>query len=486
MSRSRPAVAVAFAVLLAAGLAQAAPRAQPRSDALLAPRPEGGEYMGLYLLNKKVGYLFMELKPQKGRPGRAELISEFVFKANVGAKVSERRQREVRVFEAKPQGRLLSLKVEQKGDGGEQLLEATATPTGLRVIRKRPGQPNEVLNLPPSKETIEDADQARVALFRQQNVEGFITDSQDLETYRVITTLGEAQARTVGGVPVKLRKVTTLSEKEKVPIDSYIDEKGRLIELHFGATMMAVAESESVAKRLDQVEVFGLTRVVLPKPAPAQARAVPGSWTLVVEGLPDKFHQDTERQKFKKLPNGRVAVTLSAAAPKTKPVERPLSDPSGGKYLKTSIIVESDNPEIKSLAARILQNETDAYLAAKKINAWVYQTLKKDYGASADRATDVLRQLRGDCTEHSLLAVSLMRASGIPARRIDGVIYMENEDKVPALYWHEWVEVYVGEWVQMDPTFGQDVADPTHFGVGEEGNAEIAPLIGQLKVVEVR
>jgi len=57
---------------------------------------------------------------------------------------------------------------------------------------------------------------------------------------------------------------------------------------------------------------------------------------------------------------------------------------------------------------------------------------------------------------------------------------------VPAYYWHEWVEAYVGEWIQMDPTFGQDIADAGHFAVGEEGNAEIVPLIGQLKVEAVR
>jgi hypothetical protein len=35
-------------------------------------------------------------------------------------------------------------------------------------------------------------------------------------------------------------------------------------------------------------------------------------------------------------------------------------------------------------------------------------------------------------------------------------------------------------------SFNQVVADATHFGVGREGNAEITPLIGSLKVVEVK
>ena len=66
------------------------------------------------------------------------------------------------------------------------------------------------------------------------------------------------------------------------------------------------------------------------------------------------------------------------------------------------------------------------------------------------------------------------------------MVFLVNEDKVPALYWHEWVEVYVGEWVAMDPTFNQEVADATHFALGEDGNAEITPLIGSLKVVDVK
>jgi hypothetical protein len=47
------------------------------------------------------------------------------------------------------------------------------------------------------------------------------------------------------------------------------------------------------------------------------------------------------------------------------------------------------------------------------------------------------------------------------------------------------VEAYVGEWTQLDPTFQQTVADATHFALGEESSAEITPLIGQLKVVDV-
>ena len=112
--------------------------------------------------------------------------------------------------------------------------------------------------------------------------------------------------------------------------------------------------------------------------------------------------------------------------------------------------------------------------------------MKKDYGFNADRATDVLRQMRGDCTEHSLLTVALLRALGIPARRVDGVVFNPSGDGVAALYWHEWVEAWVGStWTQLDPTFGQPVADATHLTLGEESQADIIPLLGKLRIVEV-
>jgi hypothetical protein len=143
--------------------------AAPVSDAIKAPRPKGGEYFGLYLLNKKVGYFFSDLTVDPAHPDRAKSKSEFVMKANVGQKLSERYLLDERIYESKPGGRLLSLRIEQRGDGGSQILEGTSSPNGLRVVMKRPGQPNRVENFPVSRETIEDADQGRVVAHRQKN-----------------------------------------------------------------------------------------------------------------------------------------------------------------------------------------------------------------------------------------------------------------------------------------------------------------------------
>lgn len=472
-----------LALLLLAPLALAQKPA--RSDALTVQRPADGEFFGIYLSNQKVGWMFNQLT-LNAAGDQAIAVNELHFKAKVGpSRVSERVMKETKVFEARPGGKLLSMRLEQRGDGGDQILDALVTKEGLKVLRTRPGLKDETLLLPAPKETVEDADQARVALKRNASVAGVITDSTDLKQYDIRTTVGEPVTRTIRGVTVTLQKATTVSEKEKVPTDAYVDDKGRMVEVHFGPTMRAMMEPEEQAKRVDLVEVFALTRVKLPKPPPPEVRLIPGSMTLVMSGLPEQFHVQSYRQRFEKLDDKKTVVTLSAFAPKTRQA-RPLVDPNGGKNLESDLAVEAKAPEIVKQAKAIVGAEKDAYAAAKKIGKWVNERLVKDYGSSSDRATDVLKTLRGDCTEHSLLTVALLRAVGIPARRVDGVVYLMNEDQVPALYWHEWVEAFVGEWTQLDPTFGQDVADATHFKVGEEGSAEITPLIGSLVVHEVR
>ena len=473
-------------VLTASSLALAADAA--KSDVVDLPRPAEGEYLGLYLNGKKIGYTYLQYGLVPGKPDQFQSVNEFVMKAMVGNNKSERYLKDTRVYEAKPKGKLLSFVIEQKGDGGNQTLEATSTAQGMRVLRKRPNQPNEILTLPAAKELIEDADQYRLALKRGQKLVGTVVDPQDLDQYRLTTTPdpGGWAARTIGGVTVKVKKVVTISDKEKVSTDVYLDEKGRILEMDFAGTMKALWEPKDVAQKLDVVEVFSHTRIKLPSVPGPIAREIPGELILIATGVPEKFRKDTYRQKFKALDKDRVEITIQAIPPKMQDKLRPLTDPNGGANLKSTLAVEAQHPKIIELAKKVAGSEKNAYATAKKVVQWVGANMVKDYGASSDRASDILDTMKGDCTEHALLAVAMLRSLGIPARRVDGVVYLMNDDQVPALYWHEWVEAYVGEWTQLDPTFNQVVADATHFAVGEESNAEITPLIGSVNVLQVK
>ncbi len=123
---------------------------------------------------------------------------------------------------------------------------------------------------------------------------------------------------------------------------------------------------------------------------------------------------------------------------------------------------------------------------ARKLSADVHDRLEKVYGASHDRASDVLASGQGDCTEHTVLLVALARALGIPARPVHGLVYARYGDGQDALYWHAWVEIRsAGEWIPLDPTFGQPVADATHLALGSGTQVDTVGLLGSLKVVGV-
>ena len=92
----------------------------------------------------------------------------------------------------------------------------------------------------------------------------------------------------------------------------------------------------------------------------------------------------------------------------------------------------------------------------------------------------VLARRRGDCNEHTLLYVALARAVGLPARSAAGLLLVDGR-----FYYHAWAEVYLGDWVAVDPTFGQIPADAARvrFSIGGLARqVELTRLIGRLKL----
>jgi transglutaminase-like putative cysteine protease len=82
--------------------------------------------------------------------------------------------------------------------------------------------------------------------------------------------------------------------------------------------------------------------------------------------------------------------------------------------------------------------------------------------------------------------VALARALEIPARQVHGLVYARYADGKDALYWHAWAEVFsAGEWIAIDPTFGQPVADATHVALGTGTQVDTIGLLGALKVESV-
>jgi hypothetical protein len=143
-------------------------------------------------------------------------------------------------------------------------------------------------------------------------------------------------------------------------------------------------------------------------------------------------------------------------------------------------LVQSGDARIVQLARRIRGGTRDPVVAARRINQWVYDSVRKAVAITIPSAIQVLDARSGDCNEHTQLFIALSRAAGIPARAAAGLAHVGNK-----FYYHAWPEVFVGKWIAVDPTFGQFPADAAHLRFvygGLARQAELLRLMGTLRI----
>lgn len=166
---------------------------------------------------------------------------------------------------------------------------------------------------------------------------------------------------------------------------------------------------------------------------------------------------------------------------------------------------EVDNPLIKQRLAEILKdaNQSSVRDKAKLIDKFVVNSLSYDQ-ARVNRedferfgAVSALNNpTKALCGEYADLFVTLARAAGIPARRLEGYAYTSNQQIRPLslgrTLLHAWAEYYdsVKGWVMVDPTWessndGVDYFnsfDLNHFVLAVEGGDSTQPSAsGEIK-----
>jgi transglutaminase-like putative cysteine protease len=152
--------------------------------------------------------------------------------------------------------------------------------------------------------------------------------------------------------------------------------------------------------------------------------------------------------------------------------------------LEPEPLIQSDDPRIVEAADRFSERRPyqrqNPRRVAERLTRAVFELLEKSITISVPSAVQVLESRRGDCNEHTVLFVALARALGLPARTAVGLVYVDG-----SFFYHAWPEVWLDEWVAVDPTFGQVPADAAHIRFVVGGLAqqvEVARLIGRLNI----
>lgn len=153
---------------------------------------------------------------------------------------------------------------------------------------------------------------------------------------------------------------------------------------------------------------------------------------------------------------------------------------------QANLLIQSDEPLIKRLAARATEGATTDAAKAAAIEQFVHNYIQQaNFSQAFATATEVAKSQRGDCTEYSVLLAALARAAGIPARVAVGLVYTHSAGN-PGFAFHMWDELYVdGHWIPFDATLGLGGIGGGHLKLSDSHLGDGAALASFLPVVQV-
>ena len=175
-------------------------------------------------------------------------------------------------------------------------------------------------------------------------------------------------------------------------------------------------------------------------------------------------------QTVEQISGNALVITLTRPAMITPTSSPPITssrkssvDPA---YLASTRWLTCDNEEAKRMA--IIAGGSTSIPADKcrRLTLYVWKNLRvSPFSTALQPVPDIIRHMRGDCTEHAVLLSTLMRAQGIPSRVVVGFVYVPN----PASFApHMWTEAFVdNKWIPFDSTRGTQGVGLTHIKVAD-------------------
>jgi transglutaminase-like putative cysteine protease len=182
----------------------------------------------------------------------------------------------------------------------------------------------------------------------------------------------------------------------------------------------------------------------------------PDSYTVVI----DEYGNHYAEFDLKDLdPQTNVQITIEYEV-KVQGQAYDLGDCQGDlpdEYTQPELHIESNNPQIVSLAAEIAGPNLSPCEQIRRFYDYLDDNLIYTYNGQDWGAQAALGEMGADCTEYSSLLIALSRANGVPARYVEGLLYLDTTTSTEARTEHAWVEVYLPGtgWVPVDPTLGR-------------------------------
>lgn len=258
----------------------------------------------------------------------------------------------------------------------------------------------------------------------------------------------------------------------------WISEEGEILQEESPLGFVTIREEMSVALDLaDSDKIFDLaSHFSIPVAFTVNDPRALSYMKLKMRGLDwEQFFPESSRQKILDKEEGLVEIRRPRQA-----ASAVLGEDERAAALRATPFIQSDAAEIKELSARITRSSGDDKGKVKAILQWMAENIQPFPSMSVPSSLDVLRNKKGDCNEYTALFTALSRAAGIPTRMLAGLLYLEGY-----FYYHAWPEVFLQDWIAVDPTLKQENADAAHIALltGDmKDQMQILQILGKIKI----
>jgi len=480
--RTRP--TLAMAALAAALLFPPDVRAQESRP--LDPTPFlRKDWYGVYLKNDKVGFAEVSAsREMRGEVPTVEIGIRLTLKFVMNGEKVEMRIEERNVFASAGLQELLEAHSVQTSSSETVERTGTREKDGFVLRTKQGKEQSEQETVPLPRETLSDYFCAEGLAFAgatagtKRKVPSFDLDD-GTETENEFEVVG-VDVGFAGGIRTKEIEIRQTDGKTGEKCTVRVSSRGTVREAEFAGAFVIRQEPEALAKDLQYSgDLFtkGLLHIARKLGDPRAVRAL----VLRLRGADPALKLPSDaRQTVTKAEDGALLVTFRfEVAREGLPA---VADGDSRDALRSTTEYPCTNPEIQALARKAVGDAANPEEKVRRLVAFVDGYVEDEDCNTSLSALDVLRNRKGDCSEHTVLFIALCRALGVPAREITGLMY--GGDELGAFGGHAWAEVALdGRWVSADPTWGEFPVDATHIKLdeGDKGENGLRFLVGAIK-----
>jgi transglutaminase-like putative cysteine protease len=150
-------------------------------------------------------------------------------------------------------------------------------------------------------------------------------------------------------------------------------------------------------------------------------------------------------------------------------------------FMGDSGFIKPDAPIVRQQLNEIRGDEEKPHAIVNSLLKWIPRNIKFNLGVSIMMsAPEILEKRIGVCTHHSIVFASFARAAGLPTKMVTGYVNLKADPHRWAV--HMWNEVWLGQWVAVDPTRGVFITGPSHIKFAEAPSSrELQGIINRLE-----